>query len=118
MLDAQNKTLSAEDLFMMLKKGDASINLSTVYRTLELFTAKALVIKNTLPNDGKIRYEINRQAHEHHIVCLGCHKVMPLDETQCPLESLEKNLKKNTGFQVTEHKLELYGYCPDCNHMK
>lgn len=114
----QEKPLSAEELFITMKERDDSINLSTVYRTLDLFAEKGVVSKSTLWDDGKIRYEINRQAHQHHMVCLGCHKVMQLEEDECPLEDLEKALKKRTGFEVTEHKLELYGYCPDCSKMK
>ena len=32
----------------------------------------------------------------------------------CPIKIFEEHLVENTGFEITDHKFELYGYCPDC----
>ena len=104
--------LTAEEIFLILKSSDASTCLSTVYRTFDLFVAKDLVIKSNIFDDGKARYELNDMKHQHRVACLNCHKTIVIED--CPFEEFERELKKKTGFDVVQHKLELYGYCQDC----
>lgn len=103
--------ISAEDIFLRMKEVGTSANLSTVYRTLDLMESKDLVCK-TVMGDGKARYELTGDGHRHHLVCTNCHKSVPIDV--CPLEKLEKDVGKKTDFDITGHKLELYGICPKC----
>lgn len=110
-LEKSKNPLSAEDIYLLIREDGVSINLSTVYRTLELMESKGLVNK-TLMNDGKARYEITGVGHKHHLLCTNCHKMVPLDF--CPLESLEKHVESKTRFDITGHRLELYGLCPEC----
>lgn len=102
---------TAEDLYISLREKTASINLSTVYRTLDTFVSKNLVIKSTM-DDGKSRYELNHHEHKHHLFCVGCHKVISIED--CPMGELQESLKKTIDFDVTGHKLEIYGYCHNC----
>ena len=56
-------------------------------------------------------YEWKKGGHTHYAICLGCHKKVALQA--CPFEHL--HMDTDTGdFVVTGHKLELYGYCGDC----
>jgi len=88
------------------------INLSTVYRTLESFVAKGIVKKGNLGNASVATYELNRQEHKHHIVCVKCHQIAAI--SGCPLEQYVKHLKATSGFEILEHKLEIQGICPVC----
>ncbi|MDR3586106.1 MAG: transcriptional repressor [Desulfosporosinus sp.] len=112
LLEQSESPLTAEQLFIMLTEKNASINLSTVYRTLDTFTSKNLVIKSNRVDDGKIRYELNQHEHKHHLFCVGCHKMISIEE--CPIGELQQALKKKMDFEVTGHKLEIYGYCHNC----
>lgn len=56
-LESTDNPLSAEDIFLRIKELGESVNLSTVYRTLDLMENKSLVNK-TVMSDGKARYEL------------------------------------------------------------
>jgi Fur family ferric uptake transcriptional regulator len=103
--------LSADDIFIRIREQGSTANLSTVYRTLDIMESKGLVNK-IIMSDGKGRFELLGQSHRHHLICTGCHKTVSID--QCPLDKLQKDVKKHTNFEITGHRLELYGLCPDC----
>ncbi|HHV29027.1 Fur family transcriptional regulator [Acetivibrio mesophilus] len=110
-LESAENSLSAEDIFLCIKEQGSSVNLSTVYRTLDLMESKSLVNK-IIMGDGKARYELTVDGHRHHLVCTNCHKSVPIDF--CPLEKMEKDIGKTNDFDITGHKLEIYGICPEC----
>ena len=68
--------------------------------------------KSILGDDNKTSYEITSSEHMHHLICKQCKGVFPL--TDCPLCIYEKHLKEDMDFDVTDHKLEVYGYCKKC----
>ncbi|MGN0402198.1 MAG: Fur family transcriptional regulator [Acetatifactor sp.] len=85
--------------------------LSTIYRILTAFEEKGLVEKEVFMEDGTAVYALSRGGHTHYAVCLECHRRIPLPN--CPFAHM--HLEKDTGdFTITNHKLELYGYCKDC----
>lgn len=103
--------LSAEDIFLRIKESGQSANLSTVYRTLELLENGGLVEKSVI-NGGRAMYELVHSGHRHHLICTGCNRIVPIDT--CPLVSMMKDIGRKTSFDITGHRLELYGLCPDC----
>lgn len=109
-LRKENKGLSAEEIFNLCKKEDLYINLSTVYRTLDLFESKNIVRKYDL-GDNKYSYSFNEDDHHHILECEYCHKKIDLD---CPMRQIEDIISNDTGFKLTEHKLELKGICKEC----
>lgn len=115
-LERSECPITAEDIFLKLKEADEDINLSTVYRNLEMLCTKGIVTKTTFMNDDKARFELCGTAHKHHLICLKCNRMVQIDG--CPLERLEKTLEDKTSFDITGHKLEIYGYCPDCKKLK
>lgn len=110
-LERSHKPVSAEDIFLEIKKRGATTNLSTVYRTLELMESKGLVSKTLMP-DGKARFELTGDEHRHHLICTHCSKMVAIDF--CPLQTLQKDVGDKTSFAITGHKLEIYGVCPEC----
>ena len=104
--------LTALEVNALLEKDGESIWLSTIYRILDLFVEKSLLTKMVLWNDQIASYELNRAQHVHYAVCMGCHKMIPMQ--QCLLAQADLKLAEQ-GFQVTGHKLEIYGCCQDCN---
>lgn len=115
LLERAEQPVTAEELYMSLQKQTASINLSTVYRTLETFVSKNLVLKLNM-EDGKARFEFNHDEHRHHLFCVGCHNVISIDD--CPMGELQEAIKEKMDFDVTGHKLEIYGYCRNCRKNK
>jgi Fur family ferric uptake transcriptional regulator len=49
--------------------------------------------------------------HHHHLICLKCGKIIPLE---CPLKDYEEQISDQTKYNIFEHRLKLYGLCPDC----
>ncbi len=107
--DSEN-SLSAEKIYQISKNNDININLSTVYRTLELFEEKELTEKITL-NDGVFSYKLKRNTHRHHLECDICHKEV---EIPCPMLQIQEMVQNSTGFTLTDHDLVMKGVCKDC----
>jgi Fur family ferric uptake transcriptional regulator len=103
---------SAEELYLQAVKLQPSVNLSTVYRILELFESKDIVIKNMLSESKKAVYELNSHTHKHYMVCMKCKRILPLEN--CPCTLIEKAVAENSDFEIVNHKLEIMGYCPEC----
>ncbi len=110
-LENSDLPVSADEIYIGIKQKGGTTNLSTVYRTLELLENKGLVCKSLMV-EGKARYELTGDGHRHHLICTKCHKMISIDS--CPFEELEKELGAKTQFDITGHKLELYGVCPEC----
>lgn len=102
--------LTALDIFNRIEKGAESVWLSTVYRNLDLFVARDIVVKTTVM-DKEAFYEINRHKHRHYAVCVDCHKIVEFSD--CPITEFKPRLS-DSEFKVLGHKVEMYGYCRDC----
>jgi Fe2+ or Zn2+ uptake regulation protein len=96
--------------------GGRGINLSSVYRTVNLLHGLGMVWRVQL-GDGPQRYELAEdfRGHHHHFVCEGCGRIE--DVRRCPLEGAD------LGAGVRRHHLELFGLCRDCagraeNHVR
>lgn len=103
--------VSAELIFEHCNSKDYNINLSTVYRTLEVFVEKGLVEKFDIGN-RKYTYAFKEESHKHTIECSLCHKEIEMD---CPIKLLEEIIKNKTGFIMMEHELNIKGVCSQCS---
>jgi len=113
-LKKSSQPISTEKIFQEMQKIKIAINLSTVYRTLEILSEKNLIIKLNFIGDNKTLFEMNHMIHTHHLICLGCKKILAIN--RCPLEGYEKALEIETNYSIAGHKLDIYGYCPDCRN--
>ncbi|GAU76676.1 Fur family transcriptional regulator [Fusibacter sp. 3D3] len=112
LLNHSEMPLTAETLYIQIQAAEISMNLSTVYRVLDLFTMKGLVTKNYIGDMNKALYERNRMEHKHYLICLKCKRNIPIYE--CPLEKFGRYLEEKMNIDIVSHKVELYGYCSDC----
>ena len=104
--------ISAIDLLEAFRILKLKVNKTTIYRELE-FLLKENLIKEIEFREGKKRYELDTGHHHHHIVCLNCKKVEDVD-LEVDLHQEEKLIEKKTGFKITSHSLEFFGYCKNC----
>lgn len=102
-LSRANAPMTAENIYANAE----GISLSTVYRIAEKLVEKGVATKNTIRDSDKFYYEIADNKHRHYAICLGCGGMRYVDI--CPVHSL-----KISNFEVTGHKLEIYGYCDEC----
>lgn len=102
---------TAEEIHMRARRTYPRVGLVTVYRTLEAFTREGLA-HPVLLGDGPMRFELTEEGrHHHHLVCLSCGSIQRIDE--CGLGPVERVVRRR-GFEVTEHRMELFGYCQRC----
>jgi Fur family ferric uptake transcriptional regulator len=111
-LAQSEQPITADRLFQELSERKLTLSFSTVYRTLEALVDKDLVTKLTIMGEDKSFFEYNCMGHRHHLICLGCKKIRAIE--YCPLKDYEEFLKKETNYAISGHKLDIYGYCPEC----
>ncbi len=111
-LQESQQPVAAETIYLKLKGEGNPVNLSTVYRALDTMAEKKLILKLSIVGEGRKLFEINRKIHKHYLVCLRCKRIIPIEH--CPLEEYEKKLEKETRYLIAGHKLDIYGYCPEC----
>lgn len=104
-LDKSDDHPSVEDVYERAKKVDKSISIATVYRTLSLLDELDLVIRHEF-QEGYSRYEVNWD-HHHHLVDLETGKVVEFQNEE--LEKLKIKIAKDLGYELVDHRLELYG---------
>lgn len=111
-VDAKNHLLSAEKVYAWIKEHEKSIDLSTIYRNIELMMNIGVLKKISLDNHVD-QYKLSvTNEHHHHIVCVSCGKSEIFKE--CPVYHIEKTVLNKIGFTPIEHKLEILGYCKKC----
>ncbi|NCA68388.1 MAG: transcriptional repressor, partial [Clostridia bacterium] len=103
-----DQPVSAEQIFTEMLGRNINVNFSTVYRTLDTLCEKDLVVKLTIAGGNGALYEFNSMVHKHHLICLGCKKIISLD--YCPLGNYEQALAEKTDYIIAGHKLDIYGY--------
>ena len=104
--------VSAEEIYQDIRRRYPGLNLSTVYRTLELLKETGLVTETDM-GDGRVRFHSMGHEHHHHLVCSKCGKVIDLDEeTLSPLTSV---LSDKYGFHADLKHLAIFGRCKGCS---
>jgi len=110
-VEAAEGHISAEEIFRHVRERYPNLNISTVYRTLELLKGLGLVTETDM-GDGRVRFHTIGKGHHHHLVCSACGKVTELAEEELmPLNDL---LNTRYGFRADLHHLAIFGRCKNC----
>lgn len=96
---------SVEEVYDRAKLIDKSVSIATVYRTLSLLDELDLVIRHEF-QEGYSRYELNWD-HHHHLVDLETGEVIEFQNEE--LEALKEKIATDLGYELIDHRLELYG---------
>nr|WP_207729603.1 Fur family transcriptional regulator [Clostridium cibarium] len=110
-LTKAHKSMGADAILEECKKTGVDINLSTVYRALELFEEKGIIDKFPL-KEGMCSYKLKGEEHKHLLKCNICHKEV---EVPCPMKQIEEIVQNETGFTLTKHNLVMTGVCKECS---
>ncbi|MCY7392902.1 MAG: transcriptional repressor [Leptolyngbyaceae cyanobacterium CAN_BIN12] len=110
LLKTLGRSISAQDLYVELRKRDLPMGLATVYRSLESLKLQGIVQARTVPNGESLYSSV--QEDRHHLTCLQCGKSIPIDE--CPIHDLEGQLHQSYQFKIYYHMLEFFGLCTAC----
>lgn len=106
----QKGPVSAARIHDKVRLKHPTVSLDTVYRNLSMLVKTGLVTQLNLQSKDSARFEFQGTAHHHHAVCLECGKVLCINF--CPRP--EDLSVEDTGFKVTGHAFEVYGYCSSC----
>jgi Fur family ferric uptake transcriptional regulator len=109
-LKTLKRAISAQDLYIELRKRNQNMGLATVYRSLEALKLQGEVQVRTLPNGESLYGSIHRD--QHHLTCVNCGTSIPIAE--CPVHQLEEQLEQSHQFKVYYHTLEFFGLCDRC----
>ncbi|MCU0506977.1 MAG: transcriptional repressor [Anaerolineae bacterium] len=103
---------TADEIFRRVQAQSGAIDISTVYRTLELLGDMKMLAVVDAP-DGQRRYALKHTHDEHaHLVCSECGGVMEVDPQ--PLRELARALRQQHGFALAIDHVTLTGHCPAC----
>ena len=113
--NAQQRHMTAEDVFRVLLEDRSDIGLATVYRVLMQFEQAGLLTRSNFES-GKAVYELNEGQHHDHLVCLDCGRVEEFFDAE--IERRQQMVAKARGFALQEHALSLYANCTksECPH--
>lgn len=106
---------TAQEIFNLAKLRSGKMDFSTVYRNLELLSSLNIVNKLMI-NSGVSHFELHRVGHHHHIICKGCGEMKEIDI--CPFSGADEDKLRAAGFEPTEHRFDIYGYCSKCSCRK
>jgi Fur family ferric uptake transcriptional regulator len=100
-----------DEVLAEVRKSSSALNISTVYRTLEVLEQLGLVRHAHLSDRAPTYHSV--RDHEHfHLVCRNCHKVMSVDPGV--LDPVLTRLRGEFAFEVDVGHLTVFGRCLDC----
>ncbi|HBT64445.1 MAG TPA: hypothetical protein DEB10_07290 [Ruminococcaceae bacterium] len=112
LLENSDRPLTVGEVYQLAVQRQKGIAKSTIYRILDSMLARGEVTHGLLQNGESFYSVAQKHRHLHYMICNGCNRM--LDFPQCPLSSLEREIADSSGFLVTDHTLQIYGYCKDC----
>jgi len=104
--------ISAEEIYAQVVAKYSHVNISTIYRTLDLLKRLGLVTETDL-GGGRVRYHPVDKGHHHHLVCQACGAIIDLDESV--LSSLKSRLLQEYKFSADLKHLAIFGHCANCS---
>ena len=96
----------AEELYRRASAIDPHISIATVYRTVKLFEDAGILERHDF-RDGRSRYEEAPEAHHDHLIDIQSGSVIEFRNEE--IEALQKRVAEELGFELVDHRLELYG---------
>lgn len=101
------------DLYSIVRKKYSKIGYATVYRAMKVICDAGLAREADF-GDGTARFE-HKHGHDHHdhLVCLKCGRFIEVVEPR--IEKLQENLARKHQFTAMSHKLQIFGFCKQCN---
>ena len=95
-----------DELYNRVSKIDPKISIATVYRTVKLFEESGILTKHEFKG-GKARYEPLNESHHDHLIDIKTGEIIEFVDND--IEALQKKVAEKLGYNLVDHKLELYG---------
>ena len=95
-----------DELHKRVTEVDDKISIATVYRTVKLFEESGILTKHEFKG-GKARYEELNEGHHDHLIDVKTGEIIEFVDEE--IEKLQKKVAEKYGYNLVDHKLELYG---------
>ena len=95
-----------DELYNRVSKIDSKISIATVYRTVKLFEESGILAKHEFKG-GKAHYEQLNESHHDHLIDIKSGEIIEFVDQE--IEKLQKKVAEKYGYDLVDHKLELYG---------
>jgi len=95
-----------DELYNRVSKIDSKISIATVYRTVKLLEESGILTKHDFKG-GKARYEQINESHHDHLIDIKTGEIIEFVDEE--IEILQKKVADKYGYNLVDHKLELYG---------
>ena len=102
---------SAADLVAEARSRRLGIGRATIFRSLDVLSEIGVVERIDLPS-GEHAYVGCAASHHHHVICSRCGRAAEIEDAG--LRKLVRDVARQTGYRVDEHRLELFGLCATC----
>lgn len=107
--------VSVDELYIKIREKDSSIGYSTVWRNLKLI-CKVGLAEEVNVGDGITRYDHITQTPHGHLFCINCKKLIEFNVEQ--IVGMLENTASDNNFIPESFKIEIQGYCDECNKDK
>ena len=97
---------NVDELYKRVSIIDPKISIATVYRTVKLFEESGILAKHDFKG-GKARYEQLSESHHDHLIDVKSGEIIEFVNED--IEVLQKKVAEKYGYELVDHKLELYG---------
>ena len=105
-MSVSNDHPDVDELYKRVSKIDSKISIATVYRTVKLFEEFGILAKHEFKG-GKARYEELNESHHDHLIDIKSGEIIEFVDDE--IEKLQKKVAEKYGYELIDHKLELYG---------
>ena len=105
-MSESNDHPNVDELYNRVSKIDSKISIATVYRTVKLFEESGILVKHDF-KAGKARYEELNEGHHDHLIDVKSGEIIEFVDNE--IEELQKKVAEKYGYELVDHKLELYG---------
>jgi Fur family ferric uptake transcriptional regulator len=96
----------AMELYRRAVGEDATVSLTTVYRTLKLLEEKGEIHRHAFEG-GPARFEPADAGHHDHLIDVETGQVIEFQSEK--IEALQREIARGLGYDIVRHRLELYG---------
>ena len=105
-MSQSNDHPDVDELYNRVSKIDSRISIATIYRTVKLFEESGILAKHEFKGD-KARYEELNESHHDHLIDVKSGEIIEFVDEE--IEKLQKKVADKYGYELVDHKLELYG---------
>ena len=104
------KYITARDILDVMMAEHPGMSYDTIYRNLSTFVELGILEETELTGEKHFRMQCETDHHHHHFICMSCGNIKEIN--YCPMETLQNTIP---GYEIENHKFEIYGNCPECH---